>query len=750
VPRLRLRARPPLTSALIVSLASGIALSLAFPPAGWWPLAFLAPVPLLWLLLEAGPRRGFLLGLVFGIGFYGTTLYWIARFGAMAWIALTLVSALTSGLFGLLAPALRRPGHPLVTAAAWASLWTVIDWVRGMWPLGGFTWGSLGVSQVANRVTVRLAVVAGVWGVTFLVVAVSGLLLAALTSPSGARGRVLPIGIAVVLILAPAVIPFGRPDGPTLRVATIQVDVRRAASTNPANEDIGVAQLNIAEHAQLAADPPDLAVWGEGSLDPGATSDPIAMAAVRKVIASVGVPTLVGAVTDDPNGEHTDVLLFDGSGALVDRYDKTHLVPFGEYVPFRRELSWIKALEQVPVDRVPGERIHTVSVSGLPPFGTPICFENSFPDIPRDLVREGAGFLVVTVNNASYGFTAASAQHEQMSQMRAVETGRWIVNAAVSGISALIDPTGRVTAREGLFRTAILTGTMRSSDERTWYVRLGDWVPWVALLFLAGTFALPRRRSIRRPASEPLPDGARTLVILPTYDEALTIERVLDGILAAPSDVHVMVVDDSSPDGTGEVVRKRAETDPRIRLLVRPSKMGLASAYLDGFREGLAQGYDLIVEMDSDLSHDPRDLPGLLNEAAAGSDLAIGSRYVPGGSVSNWSRSRVALSRAGNLYARFMLGIPVRDATSGFRVYRRGLLADLVQHAPASEGYGFQIELVMRSWDLGYTLSEAPITFSERAHGESKISRGIVVEALWLVTKWGLRARVGASPVPVT
>jgi dolichol-phosphate mannosyltransferase len=672
----------------------------------------------------------------------------------MAWVAVTLVSAVTIGLFGLLAPALRRRDHPVITAFAWASLWTVIDWIRGMWPLGGFTWGSLGVSQVTNRVTVRLATVAGVWGVTFVVIAVSGLLLAALMGGGGVTGvsprrtRGLALALAAVMILAPAVIPFGHPDGRELRVATIQVDVRQADAANAANEDLGVAQLNIRAHAQLAADPPDLAVWGEGALDPAAASDPATMAAVRQVIASVGVPTLVGAVTDDPDGQHTAALLFDGSGTLVDRYDKVHLVPFGEYVPFRDELSWIKALEQVPVDRTPGERIHTVSVDGLPRFGTPICFENSFANIPRDMVRDGAGFLVVTVNNASYGFTAASAQHEQMSQMRAVETGRWVVNAAVSGISALIDPTGRVTQREGLFRTAILSGTMRSSGERTWYVRLGDWVPWLALLFVAGAFLLPRRRRTVRPAPGPLTAAPRSLVILPTYDEAPTIERVLDGIFEAPQDVHVMVVDDSSPDGTGDVVRKRAEDDPRILLLERPSKMGLASAYLDGFREGLAEGYDLIVEMDSDLSHDPKDLPRLLETAAQGADLTIGSRYIPGGSVSDWSRSRVALSRAGNVYARFMLGIPVRDGTSGYRVYRRELLQDLVTQPPASEGYGFQIELVMRSWNLGYRLEETPITFSDRAHGESKISRGIVVEALWLVTKWGFRSRLRGSPNP--
>ena len=348
-------------------------------------------MPLLWLLRDVRSGRGFVLGLVFGIGFYGATLYWIARFGTMAWVALTLVSAVGVGLFGLLAPVLRRAGRPVLTAIVWASLWTVIDWVRGMWPLGGFTWGSLGVSQVANRVTVRLAAVAGVWGVTFVVVAVSGLLLAALTGGAATRARLLAAGLAVVLLLAPALIPFGRPDGPSLRVATVQVDVRRAASANPANEDIGVAQLNIREHAALAADPPDLAVWGEGALDPAAASDPATMAAVRQAIASVGAPTLVGAVTDDPDGEHTDVLLFDGSGSLVDRYDKTHLVPFGEYVPFRHELSWIKALEQVPVDRVPGERIHTVPSAGCRRSAPPSASRTASPTSRATSSARGPG-----------------------------------------------------------------------------------------------------------------------------------------------------------------------------------------------------------------------------------------------------------------------------------------------------------------------------------------------------------------------
>src|SRR5439155_13251308 len=268
-------------------------------------------------------------------------------------------------------------------------------------------------------------------------------------------------------------------------------------------------------------------------------------------------------------------------------------------------LAWFQAIDQIPVDRAPGERIHTVTTAGLPPFGAPICFENSFPDIPRAFVRDGARFLVVTVNNASYGFTAASAQHEQMSRMRAVETGRWVVNAAVSGISAFIDPSGRVTEHLGLFQTGILRGAIRSSDSRTWYVRLGDWLPWVSLAFLAGLLVVPGRR--RGPAARPdlLPEDARTLVVLPTFNEHDTIEPVLRGTLGAGPNVDALVVDDASPDGTAEVVRAVAKEVPaRVRLIERGTKSGLASAYLEGFRVGLDEAYDQIVEMDPDLSHD--------------------------------------------------------------------------------------------------------------------------------------------------
>jgi apolipoprotein N-acyltransferase len=470
-------------------------------------------------------------------------------------------------------------------------------------------------------------------------------------------------------VLAPALLPAARPAGQPVSIAVVQVDVRAPADVSPVEEDLLVARRNIDVDRSIGADAsrPDLVVWGEGALDPGALADQRTMAEVRGSIAAVGAPTLVGAVVNDPDGsQHTSALAFDASGTLVDRYDKVHLVPFGEYVPWRSRLSWIGAIGQIPVDRVPGESIHTISQPGVPAYGTPICYENAFPSIPRAFVRDGAGFLVVQVNNASYGFTAAAAQHLQMSQMRAVETGRWVVDAAVSGISAFIDPTGAVTSRTDLFQTTVLRGTVVASSEETLYVRIGDWVPAASLGLVVVALLVPRRRSNVRPAPEPLAAPVRTLAILPTYEERDTIEQVVRGVLATKG-IDVLVVDDSSPDGTGEVVRRIAETERRVRLRQRPAKSGLASAYLEGFHLAIDEGYDAAIEMDSDLSHDPRELPVLL-AAADRYDLVVGSRYIPGGSVTNWSRSRVLLSRAGNAYARLLLGLPIHDATSGYRI----------------------------------------------------------------------------------
>jgi apolipoprotein N-acyltransferase len=730
--------RPALGLGCAAALVAGLATSLAFPPVGAWPIAFVGVAPLLLLLRDRTVPRGALLGFCFGVGLFGATLYWIFLFGALAWGALVAMSAASIAVFGAVATLIVRRARPIWGAVALAAAWTAIDWLRGMWPLGGFTWANLGTSQVDDRAILRLASVTGVWGVTFVVVFANAAVAAWFARRGRGVARIALVAAALAAILAPALIPLPAATGAPVTIAVVQVDVRVPDGMSPVQEDITVARRNVEEYRTLAGQtpPPDLAVWGEGALDPGALADPATVATVRRAIAQVHVPTTVGAVVNDPDGtQRTTVLAFDASGTLVDRYDKVHLVPFGEYVPWRRYLSWISAIKQIPVDRTPGSSVHTISQPGLPSYGTPICFENAFPDIERTMARQGAQFFVVPVNNASYGFTAAAEQHLEMSRMRAVETGRWVVDAAVSGISAFVGIDGQVVNNTQLFVPGILRGQVFPSTSWTLYVRYGDWFPVVCVVIVAMSFLFAPRRRTSHPLPGALPVPLRGLAVMPTYDERGTIEQAIHGVLAVEG-IDVLVVDDSSPDGTGELVAEIASREPRVRLLERPAKSGLAGAYLEGFRTAIADGYDLAIEMDSDLSHDPAELPVLLAEAER-HDLVVGSRYISGGSVTDWSRSRVALSRGGNAYARFMLGLPIRDATSGYRVYRRDLLEALLGDPFASDGYGFQIELVSRAHRLGYDVGEAPITFRERVYGESKISRAIVAEALWKVTQWG-------------
>ncbi|MGH2747971.1 MAG: polyprenol monophosphomannose synthase [Actinomycetota bacterium] len=233
----------------------------------------------------------------------------------------------------------------------------------------------------------------------------------------------------------------------------------------------------------------------------------------------------------------------------------------------------------------------------------------------------------------------------------------------------------------------------------------------------------------------------RAVVVVPTYNERPSIGELSDRLFAATDRVDLLVVDDSSPDGTATAVRELQRDDERIHLIERPKKLGLGTAYLAGFAWALERGYGAVVEMDADLSHDPADVARLL-EALDDADLVVGSRYVPGGRIPNWGLLRRALSRAGNLYARVLLGLATRDATSGFRAYRATVLWGPTLEGVASEGYAFQIEMVRRIERAGGRVTEIPITFVERHEGRSKMSRRIVLEALVRVTRWGLQDRL--------
>lgn len=232
------------------------------------------------------------------------------------------------------------------------------------------------------------------------------------------------------------------------------------------------------------------------------------------------------------------------------------------------------------------------------------------------------------------------------------------------------------------------------------------------------------------------------LVVIPTYNERANIERAVAGALAADPRLRVLVVDDGSPDGTGDLVEQMAASQPRLDVLHREGKQGLASAYRMGFAWGLERGVDVLCEMDADLSHDPPDLARLLAAVDEGADAVIGSRYVPGGRVEGWARRRLWLSTAANWYVWAATGLPVRDATAGFRAYRRGVVETIDVASVGSEGYAFQIEMTLRTWRAGLRIVEVPIVFRERTEGVSKINRSIILEALWRVAVWGWQIRV--------
>jgi len=233
------------------------------------------------------------------------------------------------------------------------------------------------------------------------------------------------------------------------------------------------------------------------------------------------------------------------------------------------------------------------------------------------------------------------------------------------------------------------------------------------------------------------------LIIIPTYNERENIDPLLTKLMALPYDLHVLVVDDGSPDGTAAAVREWMAREPRVHLLERARKMGLGTAYLAGFRYALDQGAEYVFEMDADFSHDPEAIGGFL-EAAREADLVLGSRYLNGGvTVVNWPLQRLILSFCANAYTRWITGLPVNDATGGFKCFRRRVLEGIRLDKVQSDGYAFQIEISFKAWKKGFTIKEIPIVFVDRLAGVSKMNKKIVYEAAWMVWKLRLNDLLG-------
>ena len=484
---------------------SGLLLALSYPTLDWGPLALVALVPLLWAWRGAGPARAALYGFVAGVVFFAILLYWIWYFGPYAYLpliaALAAYTALTGALVGWLGRC--RLASPWLLGAAWV----LPEALRGRWPLGGFPWGELGAALHDLPAARALASWGGVTLVSYLVVVVNALVLdLVLALRSGQRPALRCAGAAILgvaVVVAGAVVLRVEPDpSGHLRVALLQ--------GNDRNRELTVAERNTflpESHLALGdrlVGPYDLVVFPEsslGDLDPQV--DRTLRARITGLAAAHDADVLVNAIVEVPGPDDriwNMNLLYEPDGSVQGRYAKQHLVPFGEYVPWRSQLGFIKALEQVPRDFKPGDDRVLFDVRGHR-VASIICFESAFAPLVRDFVRDGAEVVVVSTNNRSYRRSSNAAQHVAQSQMRAAETGRPVLQASVSGISAVIDASGDVLETSPLFRNGTISTVVTTMTGETPYVRFGEWALWGSALALVVAAVVGRRRLLRTAAA---------------------------------------------------------------------------------------------------------------------------------------------------------------------------------------------------------------------------------------------------------
>jgi apolipoprotein N-acyltransferase len=463
-----------------VVLGAGALLALAFPEPDVAPLAWIAVAPLLWTIRGGGPGRGFGLGFVFGVGFFSVLLFWISIVGYVAWVLLIILESLFLGLFGALWALLARYRSLAVRVGLAAALWAAIEGLRSTVPLGGFTWGQLAQSQHDLFMwTLRPAAWGGAWLVAALLAAVNALA-AEVLAAHGWR-RALPAVAAIALLGVPLLLPVGESDGPVLRVAIVQGNVPQDFSGSFYEKELAITR----SHAELtrSLDPKglDLVVWPESSVGLDLQRDPEVRQLVLDAARSLGVPMIVGGNLD-VDADRYKVVAFHISpeGEIADIYQKTHLVPFGEYVPGRDLLGWVPMLDQVPRDAVPGAE-HKVFELPRASIAPVISFEGDFGSLVRKPLDAGGDLLVVATNTSTWERSWASAQHVAFSQVRAAENNVYVVHAALSGISAFIDPHGQSLERSGLYEATTLVHDVGFGGGNSFYTRTGDWVAYLSV-----------------------------------------------------------------------------------------------------------------------------------------------------------------------------------------------------------------------------------------------------------------------------
>jgi apolipoprotein N-acyltransferase len=494
---------------LLAAPASGALLAAAFPALDLGPLALVALVPLLLVVETVRPRQAAAFGYLAGLTFFGLHLLWIAQFlswtGPVAWLAWGALSAIQAAAFAAffaLVPATRRLGlwRLLVLPAAWAAL----ELLRAHHPIGGFPWGLLALSQHDAGPLLPLARVVGGFGLAAVIVAVNLAVAFWLRAvwgggqedsarwrrPEGSgeprRGAPekwaplvgLPLLVVGLLGARLAVPEAPAPSGPALDVVVVQAGLRGGHGLAQGQTTERVFDNHVRRTETLALTPgakPDLVVWGEGAADADPLSNPDRQAAVARAAGAAGAPILLGATTRiDQDHRATEGLLYTPQGQLADRYQKRRLVPFGEFVPLGGLLGRLvpATREGVPYDKVPGDRLEPLLIDGVR-VGPLICWESAYPGDARQLTRDGSQVLLIMTNNASFGTGAGPRQHLAAGQLRAVETGRTIVQAAVTGISTVIGPTGRTSSETGLYQDTVLRVQAEPRSGTTPYVRHG-------------------------------------------------------------------------------------------------------------------------------------------------------------------------------------------------------------------------------------------------------------------------------------
>ena len=482
------RQTPATARAYLAAALSGILAGLSRPPIDWGILSLVALVPLFTVVVTARPRRAFVLGFVAGAAYFASLVSWAVYFGSVAVVPFVAVLASVWGAACALIAVLARRGiaSPWTTAA----VWVVGEGTIARWPLGGFSWGELGYASHDFAALRSLAAIGGVSLVSYVIVVVNAYI--ARYRRKSSIAALVAIGAAIGLWFAvePATTPTG-----TLHIAVVQ--------GNDINRDLTDAEMAAftlpSKHFALAAGLSgryDLVVFPESAFHPEQIDDPRITTQLGATARRLHSYVLANGLHDVEGGARVDNrnVLYDRIGHTVATYDKRHLVPFGEWVPWRTTLEhWISALQRIPRDFRPGTSTPIMYVDGRP-IATVLCFESAFGYEVRPLIADGAQLIVVSTNNRSYRRSANSAQHVAIGQIRAAETGRALVQAAVSGHSAIVDFRGRVRAETPLFRNGVLTADVVTRRGATLYVRFGEWVYVGSLLALAAALLLATKR----------------------------------------------------------------------------------------------------------------------------------------------------------------------------------------------------------------------------------------------------------------